>query len=350
MKKRYWAISLAALMMSSAALNGCASTPTPQPRTHQVSAWLPGDVGEAGHASFQANLKTLDEINFFWYVLTGEGTINALPGAEDDRLIRTARQAKLRIVPTVMNSFDPNRVDAVIGDPARRAAHVQDLVNLVLQNNYDGLEIDYEGLHADARDSFSAFIEELAAALRQQKRILAIAVHPKTDPEGGWDGARSQDWVRLGRAVDEFKVMTYDYHWSTSTAGPISPPEWIDQVLSLAEQLVSPDKVWMGMPFYGYVWQENNGLGLTWKEMERRARLYNVQPTRDEASAEMTFSYTTAQGEVFTAYYNDATSISTKLDVLIEKHPHIAGVCIWRLGDEDPAIWAEIQNRLKTAR
>ena len=318
--------------------------------SYQVSGWLPPYAGAAGQQSLLDNLDAVDEINFFWYVMTAEGTIVDQSSAEHRALLPTIRQAGLRVVPTVINEFDPDRVHAVLHDEAKRTAHIQALVELVQENAYDGIEIDYEGLHATSRDDFSAFIEELARALHREKKRVAIAVHPKTAPGGSWDGPRAQDWTRIGAAVDEFKIMTYDYHWSTSEAGPIAPPHWIDQVLTFAEQVVLADKIWMGIPFYGYVWKEKDGLGLTWREMEQRAKLFRAQPTRDPDSQEMTFTYVTAQQETYTAYYQDAASIAAKLDVLLNKHPDIAGICIWRLGDQDPAVWEVIGTRLKPGK
>ena len=51
---------------------------------------------------------------------------------------------------------------------------------------------------------------------------LVVDVYPKLKEPGGWDGPRSQDWKRLGRAVDQFRVMTYNYSGSWSGPGPLS--------------------------------------------------------------------------------------------------------------------------------
>ena len=83
------------------------------------------------------------------------------------------------------------------------------------------------------RDEFSAFVEELARRLHDDGRLIAVDVYPKTTEPGGWDGPRAQDWKRLGRAVDQFRVMTYNFSGSWSGPGPLSPPEWMDRVIEL---------------------------------------------------------------------------------------------------------------------
>ena len=62
---------------------------------------------------------------------------------------------------------------------------------------------------------------------RQSPRILHGAAR-------WWSGPQAQDWQRLGAAVDFFKIMTYDFHYSTSEPGPIAPLAWVDEVLDFA--------------------------------------------------------------------------------------------------------------------
>ena len=140
-----------------------------------------------------------------------------------------ARSAGVRIVPSILNGgFDRARVAEIIHDPARRAQHIDAILALVMENDFDGIDIDYESLYPEDRDNFSLFIEELAAALHAEDKLLSMAVHAKTEEPGNWGGPQAQDWVRLGAAVDEFKIMVYDYHNGASEAGPIAPLAWAD--------------------------------------------------------------------------------------------------------------------------
>ena len=58
------------------------------------------------------------------------------------------------------------------------------------------------------RDAFTAFVTELARRLHDDKRLIAVDVYPKMSEPGAWDGPQSQDWKRLGREVDQFRIMT----------------------------------------------------------------------------------------------------------------------------------------------
>ena len=117
------------------------------------------------------------------------------------------------------------------------------------------------------RDEFSAFVEELARRLHDDDRLIAVDVYPKLKEPGGWDGPRAQDWERLGRAVDQFRVMTYNYSGSWSGPGPLSPPEWMDRVLSFAETQVAPRRIVMGLGFYGREWRGSTTADLVWDDV-----------------------------------------------------------------------------------
>jgi spore germination protein YaaH len=284
----------------------------------------------------------IDEVNFARYTLVSGGKIEG--GLENERGLQVAREAGLRVVPSIANTgFTRDVVLEAIGDPLARTQHVADLVALVEEHDYAGLDIDYESLAAEDREVFSLFIEELAAALHANGRILSIAVHAKTDDAGIWGGPAAQDWPRLGAAVDEFKIMTYDYHWSTSEAGPIAPLPWVDQVLAYAATVVPPQKTWVGVHFYGYDWVGSAAESLEWQGVMKRLARSGAQVQRSEPG-EAWFTYDDGRRIV---YYTDALALTERLDFIFTRYPDVAGIAIWRLGGEDPANWPAIRSTVQ---
>jgi spore germination protein YaaH len=304
-----------------------------------VSIWAPV-AGFLEQQTLLNNADVLDEVNFFWYSLGADGGIEG--GVMASQAIAAARQAGLRIVPSIVNGgFDAQRVSLVVNDPARRRQHIADILALIDANGYDGIDIDFESLNPADCDAFSLFVEELAAALHGEGKLLAIAVHAKTDDAGAWGGARAQDWARLGAAVDSFKIMTYDFHNGVSEAGPIAPLDWVDAVLNYAATIVPPEKTWMGVPVYGYNWTGARAQSLNWRQALQLAERQGAQPQRDPASGELTFSYDDGR---HTVYFNDGETLAGRLALLRAKHPNVAGIAIWPLGGEAPANWTAIRT------
>lgn len=254
-----------------------------RPARYEIGVWYPGwgAPGTSEYESTRENLATIDKISPYWYALKSNGSIAAYGWAEDPKLLSLARDKSKLVVPLVTNEFDPSRVGRMLATTSSRDAHAEELADLVVRKGYAGLDLDYELLHAEDRDGFSTFVEDLALRLHARGKELSVAVHPKTSEPGAWDGPKAQDWGRLGRAVDEFRVMTYDYHWDGSEAGPASPPEWIDWVLDFAENQVDPQKVRMGLPFYGRDWRGTEAEDLVYAQVRTLSDRYSVTAHRD---------------------------------------------------------------------
>ena len=60
---------------------------------------------------------------------------------------------------------DPDAIHAVLSDPKKRKEHIAMIVDEVQANDFDGIDIDYEGKYAKTRPHFSQFLKELYAAM-----------------------------------------------------------------------------------------------------------------------------------------------------------------------------------------
>ena len=314
------------------------------PRRYKVTAlysgWRAPSASE--YQSLAKNIATIDEVSPYWYALKADGSVATYDWAEDPRLIALAHDNGKPLVPLITNEFDGGRVGRMLATSASRKAHAEELTNLMVSKGYAGLYLDYEMLHTEDRAEFTVFVEYLASRLHRKGKKLCIAVHPKTAEPGTWDGPKAQNWKSLGRAVDEFTVMTYDYHWDGSTAGPASPPEWVDKVLTFAKTQVAPHKIRMGLPFYGRDWQGTRAEDLVSTEVYDLIDRHSPEVRRDP-SGEPYFEYPGGH----TVYYQDYRSIDMKLNVLVEKHPRVGGIAIWHVGGEFQPYWTAIKGKLK---
>lgn len=310
---------------------------------YKVNVWYPGwgTPGASEYELLSSNIATVDKISPYWYALKPDGSVAAYEWAEDPKLMSLARDNAKAVMPLVTNEFDPERVHQILATESSRDAHARELTSLVVSKGYAGVDLDYEMLHAKDRDEFSAFVENLASDLHAEGKKLSIAVHPKTSEPGSWDGPQAQDWQRLGRAVDEFEIMTYDYRWDGSPAGPAAPPQWIDKVLTFAETQVPPYKIRMGLPYYGRDWQGTQAEDLVYTQVRSLIDEHSATVRRG-SSGELYFTYPGGH----TVYYQDYRSIDMKLKVLVREHPRVGGIAIWHVGGESQRYWAAVRNRL----
>lgn len=312
-----------------------------------VSVWYPSSGEATGYDSVVNNLDVIDEVTPFWYAPTLEGGFNLLDGAEDTEKLAAWRAAGVQVVPTIV-TFGAS---GMIEDPTIRALHIQNIVDLVEQWDYDGIDIDYESFKLDTRDAFSTFIEDLAVALHANNRLLSMAVHAKTDDAGAWEGAAAQDWERLAPAVDIFRIMTYDYHNRAGEPGTIGPPEWSLAVIRYAASIVDPSKLRLGLHFYGYSWQRSTTVNvITWASVQRWVESFDLEVVRDPSDMEMMVLLDQRGLPKQTIYVADGVGLEYKLDYILDAYPTLGGVSIWGLGGEDPANWDVLRTYTQPCR
>jgi len=212
--------------------------------------------------SLLAQADLVDEALPFWYELTAEPSVVRYDGAEDPR-------AGVKV----------------------RPAHVGVLVDLVLSYGYDGIDLDCEALAAADRSSFTAFVEELGAALHEHGKALEVPVYAKSSEPGMWGGPQAQDYAAIGAAADRVQIMGYDFHWQTSPPGPIGPRPWLEQVLAFVVSVVPPGKVDLGINLYGYDWVGEAGETVMWDAASARLTDHGAirQWAADEAEAWFTY-------------------------------------------------------------
>lgn len=299
-----------------------------------VSVWYPSSDDPGGADSILNNADVIHVVNPFWYTPAADGTLLAQPEAENAAQLAAWRERDLVILPSIFASLW-----TMLATEESRAAHVDEIVDLVERMDYDGIDIDYEGFAASTRDDFSDLIEALAEALHANERLLSVTVHAKTGDEGVWEGAAAQDWVRLAAVADIFNIMTYDYTNRNEPPGPIAPLEWTMDVLAYAETVTDLSKVRLGLPFYGYSWLRGRppATTVTWAAAQRLITSFSLDVTRDASEGRIDLDVRSLPDQ--TMYFIDAASVTERLDAAAERFPSLGGVAIWGLGGEDPAVW-----------
>jgi spore germination protein len=312
-----------------------------------IGAWTFGDRDSLAAA---VKAGALDEVSVDWLQSRADGSVVA-PRLDTD-FIAEAERKDCRVFVTLTDydegthTFESSISAAILASAQTRRRHAAAVAAWVEAYDVAGVDVDWEAVKGSRRDEFSAFVEELSRRLHDDGRLIAVDVYPKLKEPGGWDGPRAQDWERLGRAVDQFRVMTYNYSGSWSGPGPLSPPEWMDRVLSFAETQVAPRRIVMGLGFYGREWRGSTTADLVWDDVaDIRAHL-DPQETRT-ASRELYLAYE-RDGDGHEAFFPDATAIRAKLAMLLSDHPHIRGVYAWLMGQEDPRAWRVLARALHT--
>ncbi len=375
---RLTAMAIGALLILGAVIGYALTRTTPWKRTGPpitVSGWAPYWQMDSARASFTANSALFSDVSMFAYNTSGAGSVQPYAGLDPNAPLvfkRDARQAGVQFTASIIDATKPREMAAILADPATRATHVRTIVQFVTEAGFAGVDLDYENFaFNDGRDTWAstrpnwvAFLTELAAALHSQSKTLTVSVPPvydagRTESSGYW----VYDYAAMGQVVDHIRVMAYDY--STATAGPIAPLDWVATLVKAAKSMVPVGKLVLGVGVYGYDWPvttvgvcpaENTPRrkNLSGKSAAALATTKGVVPLWDPVRAERTFSYveqlsgSDAAGKSVactvnrTVWYADSQAVYER--AWLAERQDLSGVTLWSLGSEDKLTWTAIAS------
>jgi spore germination protein YaaH len=305
----------------------------------------------ADSAKILANKGNFTEVTPWMYGIDDNGgMVSLLPpsdAARTEESLNELRQAGIKLVPTISNTqngaWDYPTIIQILRDPARRAQHIANIVGLSKQNNYAGIDIDYENFQAQDRAVFTAFIAELAKALHRADKTLSVDLFAKSSDRGYDQRNQAQDYRAIGRAADAVRLMAYDWHWNSSEPGPIAPIKWVRSVLDYALTQIPPHKIILGVPAYGYDWVGKKGRLVSWLQAYGLEQKYGAAVHWDATSQSPWLTYRSSDGQRHVVWFENSYSMLAKLG--LAHSAHIGGAYLWLAGDEDDLLWKRLDPK-----
>ena len=213
-----------------------------------------------------AHSEMFGQILPFWYTLTSATTIKdkyVTQNSIDKAIpIATLQSLGIKVIPTITDGTAEGALSKIMGNDASRANLIKTITDLVAANNYDGIDLDFEGFAfvdkiatwPTIQPRWVKFIIELSTALHAQNKLLSVTTPYLLDPVSGKKGYYFYAWPEISNYIDRLNIMAYDYHKFDTAAGPIGPINWFEPSLIYALKSVAPWKIYIGTPNYGYNW------------------------------------------------------------------------------------------------
>jgi spore germination protein YaaH len=229
-----------------------------------VSGWVPYWNAPEGRVAFTnpATTAMFNDISPFFFSALPDGTIGLVGSQSQLNTTVTAAHARgINVLPSITDGSGKWVMATVIlANTTSRAQHIQNIVDLVLNSGFDGIDLDYEGFaFSDGTASWEstkpvwvAFVTELAAALHANNKLLSVTIPPTWMDAGVVRGYPVYETQKIGAVADRIRLMVYD--WSVASPGPISPMSWVNLVIAYNDPIVPNNKLQLGIPSYGRDW------------------------------------------------------------------------------------------------
>ena len=296
-----------------------------------------------GYPYLQRYGNLLDGIGLFQVAIQSNGELSELPSK---RLINEAREMGIKVYLVLTNLTPQGRFSTpiltrLIRDERFASTVKSNLRNVLNQYRFDGVNFDLEKAAPQDRNAFTQFVYFWTRQLKQENYLVTMDVPAKTwdEPTDVWKGA--YDYRALGQIVDAIILMTYEEHWPASPPGSVASLPWTRQVLDYALQGISAQKVYMGVPIYGYDWVEGgSGKVVSHRRALELFKRFGAPLLWDNLQRSTYFRYE-SMGKRHTVYFEDLRSLREKLD-LAQQH-QIRGIALWEMNLSYPDLYETLR-------
>lgn len=297
------------------------------------------------------SMEGLDVVSPTWFqIINDKGDIL---NRSDAGYVDWAHSRGYKVWALLANDFgDPSMTHKVLNNTDVRDNIIRQMLTYASLYNLDGINIDFENINIEDRDALTQFVREITPFFREQGLVVSIDVGV---PDGSENYSRCYDIEALGKIVDYMMLMAYDQHWSTSpVAGSVAQLSWVERKLKRTLEMIRPDKLILGIPFYIRLWEEkldesgkikvSNPKALTMEEAHNLIQENDADVKWDEESGQFYAEYT-SNGALYKIWLEDENSINLKSS-LVHKYG-LAGTAAWRRGSEVQEVWQVLNENLK---
>lgn len=273
-----------------------------------------------------------------------------------DNLIEKAHSMGTRISVTLI-SHEDDKTKSFLNCRSCWDKLSDQLINEMQQKNVHHLNVDFELVEPKAEKElslkYSQFVNFLNNKLDNKFGDSFVVV--STLPDSMYK-PRLTNIESLSKAADALFVMAYDFHRPTSDyAGPVAPingsgREYEYDVSTMLNDYLSdanPDKLILGVPYYGYNWliynnepnakrlSGNDFLGYsisqTYENIMEVKLEYNLEEVWDDIAKVPYLTYFNPQKQTLRqVYFENYDSLQIKYQ--LAKNKNLAGVGFWALG------------------
>ncbi len=290
-------------------------------------------------------IENLDVISPTWFAISdNEGNVSNIA---DKSYVDWAHSQGYQVWGLLSNSFDPDITHNTLSSPEIREEIIKQVLAYAELYELDGINIDFETIRSDDGEYFVQFVREITPYLKAQGLTVSVDL---SRPEG-WNYYYGME--EIGETVDYVVLMAYDEHWGTSPeSGSVASMGWTEESITSTLDMVSPEKVILGIPFYTRLWEEKNvdgNLTVSSSSLGMQAALNyinenNMEIVYDEESGQ-NYSSIEKDGATYKIWLEDELSLRKRME-LVEKY-NLAGCAGWKRHLETDNTWSIINSYMK---
>jgi len=292
----------------------------------------------------ERTLPSLSFLSIFSYEVRPDGSLGDI---NDEPLIQAARAARVAPFMVITNieeggSFSSDLASTILNNEQLQDTLIENVLRVMRQKNYYGLDIDFEYLYPRDRENYNNFVRKVAARIRPLGYSLTTALAPKISGDQPGLLYEAHDYPVHGALADHVILMTYEWGYTYSPPRAVAPLNEVRRVLNYAVTVIPRRKILMGIPNYGYNWT------LPFVEGSAASTISNTAAVElakregafiqfDPVAQAPWFRYYDSNGRLHEVWFSDARSIYASLALVNEYR--LGGISLWTIGRYSPQYY-----------
>ena len=281
--------------------------------------------------------KYLTFVTFFTYGFTEEGKLIEPQTEENLQTVKESNVKPIMLISTLTSEggFSNELANKILNDEYSQDILIENIVNNIEEKGYYGLDIDFEFILPEDKENYSGFVRKAKEKLSEKGYILIVSLAPKTSSDQKGLLYEAHDYYAIGQIADYVLIMTYEWGYTYGPPMAVAPINKVIEVLNYAVSEIEREKIFMGVPNYGYDWRmpyirgETKAQSISNTEAINRAVRYNAEIMFDELAMSPYYEYTDEEGNGHIVWFEDARSIEAKTGLVYRYG--FTGISIWNI-------------------
>jgi peptidoglycan-N-acetylglucosamine deacetylase len=293
--------------------------------------WSPASL-----ASLEQNISRLNMVLPEWFFL--DGNADTLWTKIDTAALNVMNKSGVKVLPLLTNNigkvFRGDVVHRILNNPEKRDRLINDIIKYLELYKLDGVNIDFEDLQEKKNEVLVQFQKSLYEKMHAKGMLVSQDVTPFN---------MDYNFKELANYNDYIILMAYDQFSDGTGPGPISHQKWIEGAVDDVIKKIPTSKLILALAGFGYDWKldENDKVisvtPISYQDALTLAHSYDGKIIFDNDSYNLHFTYDGDDGAPHKVQFTDAATTFNSMRFAEESD--LAGVALWRLGNEDTRMW-----------
>ncbi len=303
-------------------------------------------------------LPYLTYLTIFNYTLSSDGKVVSY--YDDSDIIQTCKNfgvAPLMLLTTLTTRGVPNieAVYDILSNEALVDKYVNTILNLVKSKGYYGINVSFQYLNTSNEHLYIKLLEKISDKSNELGYPLFVSVNPNKTVIENRMVFEQVDYSGYNDLADSISFLSYHFGYNFGPPAPIGSIKEIQEILDYVLNYISPQKINIGFPTFGYDWELPYIIGfskatsITLDSILDLARSINAMIEFDEISKTPYIRYTEHDtGIQHIIWFVDARTINYLLTLVIDNN--LQGTGIWNIMKYYPQLWLVINSQYEIVK